>query len=104
MAGASGIARLAGRGIPRERLGHEAHGGTDGDVGNLSAIVEPESGNARTRPGEPDAGVAIAAAAGSRIRARQRALHRGPFESRYRRPQRVSVSARGLLREPAIPE
>src|ERR1700722_1186842 len=104
MAGASGSARLAGRGIPRERLGHEAHGETDGDVGNLSAVIESHAGNARTRSGEPNAGIAISAAAGGGIRTRQRSLHRGHFESGHRRTERVSVSARGLLREPAISE
>ena len=43
----SGTARLAGRGVHRERLGRQAHGAADGPLASVSPIVAGNAGAAR---------------------------------------------------------
>ena len=58
---------------------------------------------ARGRPGQPPARVAVAAAARSRVRPRQRPGDRRAAQPRHRRPERLPLSAGRLLRQPPVP-
>ena len=103
MAHAPRAARLAGRRVPRRRLGRQAHGQADGDVGRPTARIAGSAPRLRELdPANRWLAAQIAAPARRRVRPRQCPGDRRAAQPGDRRAERQAVPAGRLLRDPPV--
>ncbi len=93
--GQPAAARLAGRGVPRIRLGREAHPAPDGHLRRLPAIRPGHAGKARQGPGKPPRLARPPLPDGRRDDPRPGAGGERPARAENRRPQRQALPAAG---------